>query len=59
MTDPSENIDDEDGEELDDYEVGFLDGYFAARGIEQPTDADFTEAFATLARMVESQDDEH
>ncbi|MEP7313582.1 MAG: hypothetical protein ABI859_17475 [Pseudomonadota bacterium] len=59
MINPSENVEEEDGEELDDYEVGFLDGYFAARGIEQPTDADFTEAFATLARMVESHDDEH
>ena len=59
MTNAGEHIDDEEGEELDDYEVGFLDGYFAARGIEQPTDADFTEAFATLARMVESHDDEN
>ncbi|MFM1887058.1 MAG: hypothetical protein RL026_2215 [Pseudomonadota bacterium] len=49
MNDMPEEMDDE----LDDYEAGFLDGYFAARGIDDPTEAQLVEAFDALEEFIE------
>jgi hypothetical protein len=46
-------IDDEMDEELDDYEAGFLDGYFAARGIDDPSEEQLVEAFRALEEFIE------
>jgi hypothetical protein len=47
-----------DEETLDDYEAGFLDGLFAARGIENPTEEQFVEAFKILDDFIENHQDE-
>ena len=48
-----------DEDTLDDYEAGFLDGLFAAKGIENPTEEQLVEAFKVMDAFIEShQDDE-
>ena len=47
------DIPDDQDETLDDYEAGFLDGYFAARGIENPSEEQLVEAFGVLADFIE------
>jgi hypothetical protein len=49
-----------DGEDetLDEYEAGFLDGLFAAKGIENPTEEQLVEAFRILDEFIESHQDE-
>jgi hypothetical protein len=47
-----------DEETLDDYEAGFLDGLFAAKGIENPTEEQLVEAFKVLDNFIETHQDE-
>jgi len=50
---------DSEDETLDDYEAGFLDGYFAARGIASPNEEQLVEAFQVLDDFIErNQPDE-
>jgi len=45
----------EDEEEtLDDYEAGFLDGYFHAKGIESPSEEQLLEGFRVLDAFVDA-----
>ncbi|MEN9706222.1 MAG: hypothetical protein RLZZ393_2101 [Pseudomonadota bacterium] len=51
----------EDEEGLDDYDAGFLDGWFHARGIENPTEEQLVEGFRVLDAFIEAhppEDDE-
>lgn len=51
----------EDEDTLDDYEAGFLDGWFNARGIESPNEEQLVEGFRALDAFVEAhppEDDE-
>ena len=41
-------------ETLDDYEAGFLDGYFHAKGIESPTEDQLLEGFRVLDAFVDA-----
>jgi hypothetical protein len=50
--------DDGDEETLDDYEAGFLDGLFAAKGIENPTEEQLIEAFKVMDAFIENHQDE-
>lgn len=55
----NENIPDNGDEEtLDDYEAGFLDGLFAAKGIENPTEEQLVEAFKIMDEFIENHQDE-
>jgi hypothetical protein len=47
-----------DEETLDDYEAGFLDGLFAARGIENPTEEQLLEAFKIMDEFIENHQDQ-
>jgi len=49
---------DSEDETLDDYEAGFLDGLFAARGIENPTEEQLAEAFQMLDDFIERHQSE-
>jgi len=44
----------DDEETLDDYEAGFLDGYFHARGIENPTEDQLVEGFRVLEAFIDA-----
>jgi len=44
----------DDEETLDDYEAGFLDGYFHAKGIESPTEDQLLEGFRVLDAFVDA-----
>jgi hypothetical protein len=49
----------EDEEEtLDDYEAGFLDGYFHAKGIESPSEEQLLEGFRVLDAFVDAHPSE-
>ena len=53
------DLPDDQEETLDDYEAGFLDGYFAARGINSPNEVQLVEAFQVLDDFIErNQPDE-
>ena len=53
------DLPDDQEETLDDYEAGFLDGYFAARGINSPNEEQLVEAFQVLDDFIErNQPDE-
>ena len=41
-------------ETRDDYEAGFLDGYFHARGIDNPTEEQLVEGFRVLDAFIEA-----
>lgn len=44
----------DDEEQLDDYEAGFLDGWFHAKGIENPTEAQLVEGFRVLDAFIDA-----
>jgi hypothetical protein len=48
----------DDEETLDDYEAGFLDGYFHARGIETPTEEQLVEGFRVLDAFIDAHPSE-
>jgi hypothetical protein len=50
---PDLDLDTED--ELDDYAVGFIDGFYAARSITQPSVADLAAAMGALREAVQRQ----
>ena len=57
----SNATDRDDDDTLDDYEAGFLDGWFHARGIENPTEEQLAEGFNVLDAFIEAhppEDDE-
>jgi hypothetical protein len=47
-------IPDEEEETLDDYEAGFLDGYFHAKGIENPSEEQLLEGFRVLDAFIDA-----
>jgi hypothetical protein len=47
------DLPDDQEETLDDYEAGFLDGYFAGRGIASPNEEQLVEAFQVLDDFIE------
>jgi hypothetical protein len=46
--------DSEDEETLDEYEAGFLDGYFHALGIDNPSEEQLLEGFRVLDAFIDA-----